>query len=81
MKEPVGTKYLSIDQILGQINYINNSAVNIVGFDREWGADSKLYKHLKICAVVNRMRTDAKIKFYKTIAVHVLLYGSGTAVK
>lgn len=79
-KFPVRTKIIMDNQPLEQISHFEYLGCNI-SYEVDHDIENKINKFQRICGTINRTlrnktRKDTKIKFYKTMAVPILTYGS-----
>lgn len=79
-KHPVRSKVVIENKILEQVSYFDYLGCN-VSYDRDKDIENKLNKFQLICGTINRTlqnktRKDTKLKFYKIMAVPVLMFGS-----
>ena len=78
--KPIRTKLIMINgRMLEHVGYFNCLGNNI-SYDINYEIDVKLGKFQTICGMINRIfrykiRRDAKLKFYKFMAVPALSYG------
>ena len=81
-KYPVRTKIVVNDIVLEQVKHFKYLGCDI-SYDRSNDIEDKLNKFTHICGTIsrtlkNKTRKETQLKFYKTIAVPTLLYGSET---
>ena len=82
-RDPVRTKIVIDNKIIGQVNLFNYLG-NVVSYEGEFDIDNKLNNFLKNTGILNNVFRPQKtlkktrIKLYNTLALLVLLYGSET---
>jgi len=80
--DPVRTKIVIDNKIIEQVNSFNY--LGTISYEKELDIDNKLHNHLKITGILKKVFRPqktikkTKIKFYNTLALPVLLYGSET---
>lgn len=79
-KETVRSKIIIDNKTLEQVSHFNYLGCDTT-YERDKDVESKVHKFQAICGTINRTlkhktRKDTRIKFYKTMAVPILTYGS-----
>ncbi|KAK7861914.1 hypothetical protein R5R35_009378 [Gryllus longicercus] len=79
-KYPIRSKIVIDNTVIDQTSNFNYLGCDI-SYDTDKDIENKTNKFQSICGIINRTlqnkaRKDTKIKFYKTMAAPVLLYGS-----
>jgi hypothetical protein len=76
----IRSKIVIKDDIIEQVRHFNYLSCDI-SYERDNDSDNKLAKFRNVCGTVHKYlthgtRKDTRLKFYKTIAVPILMYGS-----
>ena len=79
-KFPTRSKIVIDNKLIERTNHFNYLGCDIT-YDRDKDIENKINKFQSICGTINRTlqnktRKDTKLKFYKVMAVPVLMYGS-----
>jgi hypothetical protein len=82
-RDPTRSKIAINNKIIAHVNILNYLG-NLVSYEKEKDIDNKSTKFLKITGIMsntvksNKVQKGTRIKLYTTLALPILLFGSGS---